>query len=292
MYSTLPFNFLGIDTHNSFEESKVVVLPVPYDSTASYRSGSRDAPLAIINASRQVELYDEELETEIYDKIGIHTFNEIIPNMEGPKYQAEVVRRLFLDMLGAEKFPVMVGGEHSLTVGAVRAIRDYYPEISVLHLDAHTDLREEYENTQYSHACVMRRIYDEGIKFAQVGIRNSGKEEAEFIKTNNIFSVMARQYRYGYYGVEDIVEALTDTVYVTIDMDVFDPSEVPAVGTPEPGGLTWYEILDILREVTFHKKVIGFDLVELCPIPGDPTSDFLAAKLIYKLIGYCFRSEL
>ncbi len=291
MYSTLPFNFLGIDTHNSFEESKVVILPVPYDSTASFRAGTREAPLAIINASRQVELYDEELETEIYDKVGIHTFNEVMPNMEGPKYESEMIRRVFLDVLEAEKFPVMIGGEHSLTIGAARAIKDFYPEISVLQLDAHTDLREEYENTQYSHACVMRRIYDEGIKIAQVGIRNSSKEEAKFIKANNIFSVTARQYRYGYYGVEEIVDALTDTVYVTIDMDVFDPSEVPAVGTPEPGGLSWYEILDILREVTFHKRIIGFDLVELCPIPGNPASDFLAAKLIYKLIGYCFRGE-
>ncbi len=291
MYSTLPFNFLGIDTHNSFEESKVVVLPVPYDSTASFRAGTREAPLAIINASRQVELYDEELETEIYDKVGIHTFNEVMPNMEGPKYESEMIRRVFLDVLEAEKFPVMIGGEHSLTIGAVRAIKDFYPEISVLQLDAHTDLREEYEATQYSHACVMRRIFDEGIKFAQIGVRNISKEEAKFIRANNIFSVTARQYHYGYYSVEDIVEALTDTVYVTIDMDVFDPSEVPAVGTPEPGGLTWYEILDILREVTFHKKVIGFDAVELCPIPGNPASDFLAAKLIYKLIGYCFRGE-
>jgi agmatinase len=138
----------------------------------------------------------------------------------------------------------------------------------------------------------MKRIYDENIKIAQIGIRNSSKEEAKFIKSNNIFSVGARQYRYGYYGVEDIVEALSDTVYITIDLDVFDPSEVPAVGTPEPGGLTWYEVLDILQEVTFHKKVVGFDVVELCPIPGNPASDFLAAKLIYKLIGYCFRGEL
>ncbi|MCL6471621.1 MAG: agmatinase [Firmicutes bacterium] len=292
MYSSLPFNFLGISEHNAFEESKVVVLPFPYDSTTSFKAGTREGPLAIINASRQVELYDEELDIEIYDKVGIHTFNEIMPNMEGPRYQVDTVRRVFLDVLEAEKFPVMIGGEHSLTLGAVQAFKDFYADISVLQFDAHTDLRDEYENTQYSHACVMKRIYDEGVSFAQVGIRNSSKEESRFIKTNNIFSVTARQYRYGYYGVEDIVDALTDTVYITIDMDVFDPSEVPAVGTPEPGGLTWYEILDVLREVTFHKKVVGFDVVELAPIPGNPASDFLAAKLIYKLIGYCFRGQL
>ncbi len=289
MYTSVPFNFLGIDEHNSFEESKVVVVPVPYDSTTSFRAGTREAPVAVINASRQVEFYDEELETEVYDKVGIHTLNEIMPNMEGPRHQIEVVRRVILEMMEAAKFPVIIGGEHSLTLGAVQAVKDYFPKVSVLQLDAHTDLREEYEDTQYSHACVMRRIFDEGVKVAQVGIRNSSKEEARFIKVNNIFSVSARQYRYGYYGVEEIVDALSDEVYITIDMDVFDPSEVPAVGTPEPGGLGWYEILDILREVTFHKKVVGFDVVELCPIPGNPASDFLTAKLIYKLIGYCFR---
>jgi len=292
MHISLPFNFLGIDEHSSFEESKVVILPFPYDSTTSYRAGTREAPFAIINASRQVEYYDEELETEIYDKVGIHTFSEIMPNMEGPKYQVDMVRRIFLEVLEAGKFPVMIGGEHSLSFGAVQAIKDFYPDVSVLQLDAHTDLREEYENTPYSHACVMKRIYDEGVKIAQVGIRNSSKEEAKFIKVNDIFSVLARQYRYGYYGVEEIVDALSDTVYITIDMDVFDPSDVPAVGTPEPGGLHWYEVLDILREVTLHKKVIGFDVVELAPIPGNPASDFLAAKLIYKLIGYCFRGQL
>ena len=292
MYTSLPFNFLGIEEYSSFEESKVVVLPVPYDSTTSFRAGTREAPVAVINASRQVELYDEELETEIYDKVGIHTFNEIMPNMEGPRDQVEVVRRVFLKVMEAGKFPVMIGGEHSLTTGAIRAIKDFHPDVSVLQLDAHTDLREEYEGTQYSHACVMRRIYDEGVKIAQVGIRNSSKEEAKFIKVNDVFSVTAKQYRYGYYGIEEIVDALGDTVYITIDMDVFDPSEVPAVGTPEPGGLHWYEILDILREVTFHKRVIGFDVVELAPIPGNPASDFLTAKLIYKLIGYSFRREL
>jgi len=290
MFTTAPFNFLGLSEYNSFEDSKVVVLPVPYDATTSYRGGSREAPLAVINASRQVELYDEELETEIYKKIGIHTFEEIMPNMAGPKYQVEVVRRAYLQLMESEKFPVMIGGEHSLTIGAVQAIKDYYPDISVLHLDAHTDFREEYEGTPYSHACVMKRIFDEGVIIAQVGIRNSSLEEAQFIKNNNIFSVTARQYRYGYYGIEDIVDALSDNVYITIDMDVFDPSEVPAVGTPEPGGLTWYEILGILDEVTFHKKVIGFDTVELAPIPGNPASDFLTAKLIYKLIGYSFRN--
>ncbi|MBE0447176.1 MAG: agmatinase [Actinobacteria bacterium] len=292
MYTSLPFNFLGIDKHNSFEESKVVILPFPYDSTTSFRSGAREAPVAVINASHQVELYDEELETEIYEKVGIHTFNEIIPNMDGPKRQAEMVRRVFLEVIEAGKFPVMLGGEHSLTLGAIQAIKDFYPNVSVLQLDAHTDLREEYEGTQYSHACVMRRICDEGVKIAQVGIRSTSKEEAKFIKANDIFSVTARRYHYGYYGFEDIVDALSDTAYITIDMDVFDPSEVPAVGTPEPGGLRWYEVLDILREVTFHKKVIGFDVVELTPIPGNVASNFLAAKLIYKLIGYCFRGEL
>lgn len=292
MYTTLPFNFLGIDKHNSFEESKVVILPVPYDATTSYKTGTREAPIAIINASRQVELYDEELELEIYEKVGIHTFSELIPNMKGPKYQVEAVRRLFLDVMEAGKFPVMIGGEHTLTLGAAQAIKDFYPDLSVLHLDAHTDLREEYEDTPYSHACVMRRIHDEEVKFAQVGVRNSSKDEATFIKSNHVVSVTARQYRYGYYSASDIVDALSDNVYITIDMDVFDPSEVPAVGTPEPGGLHWYEILDILNEVTSRRKVVGFDVVELAPIPGSPASEFLAAKLIYKLIGYCFRGLL
>lgn len=289
MFTTLPFNFLGIDEHSSYEESEVIILPVPYDATTSYKTGTREAPLAVINASRQVELYDEELEVEIYEKVGIHTFDELMPNMKGPKHQIEAVKELFLTVMEAGKFPVMIGGEHSLTLGAVWAIKDFYPDLSVLHLDAHTDLRDEYEDSPYSHACVMRRIYDEEIKFAQVGIRNSSKDEASFIKSNHLVSVTARQYRYGYYGASDIVDALSDNVYITIDMDVFDPSELPAVGTPEPGGLHWYEILDILSEAASRKNVVGFDVVELAPIPGNPSSEFLAAKLIYKLIGYSFR---
>ncbi|MDI6716871.1 MAG: agmatinase [Actinomycetota bacterium] len=292
MYTSLPFNFLGIDEHSSFEESKVVVLPFPYDSTTSYRAGAREAPIAIINASRQVELYDEELEIEIYEKVGIHTFKEIMPDMRGPEHQVELVRKVFVEVMGAGKFPVMIGGEHSLTIGAVRAVKNFYPDVSVLQLDAHTDLRKEYESTPYSHASVMRRIFESDVKIAQVGVRNSSKEEDEFIKSNHIFSATARQYIYGYYSVEDIADALSDNVYITIDMDVFDPSEVPAVGTPEPGGLGWYHILDILQEVTSRRNVVGFDVVELAPIPGSPASDFLAAKLIYKLIGYCFRKNL
>ncbi|HEY3374333.1 MAG TPA: agmatinase [Candidatus Aquicultor sp.] len=292
MYASLPFNFLGIDENSSFDEADVVIVPVPYDATTTYKAGTREGPLAIINASRQVELYDMEFETEIYKKVGIHTMNELLPNMAGPKEQIKDVKQAVLNVVEGNKFPVMIGGEHSITLGAVQALRERYPDITVLQLDAHTDLRDTYEETKYSHACVMRRIYDEGISFAQLGVRNSSAEEAAFIKEKNIFSVSAPQYKFGYYGVEDIVDALGDTVYITIDMDVFDPSEVPAVGTPEPGGITWYELLRIIDEITFHKKVVGFDVVELAPISGNPASDFFAAKLIYKLIGYCFRDKI
>lgn len=292
MYTSLPFNFLGIDENSSFDEARVVILPFPYDSTTSYRAGTREGPLAIINASRQVELYDMEFETEIYRHVGIHTFNEILPNMAGPKEQVEIVKDVVDSVIKENKFPVLLGGEHSLSLGAVQAIKNKFRSVSVLQFDAHTDLREEYEGSRYSHACVMKRILDEDVNIVQVGVRNSSVEEAKLIKERDIYSVSARQYIYGYYGIEDIVDALSDTVYITIDMDVFDPSQVPAVGTPEPGGLGWYQILDIIDEVTHHKKVVGFDVVELAPIPGNPASDFFTAKLIYKLIGYCFRNEL
>lgn len=278
LQSLPPFNFCGLE-ETSFEKAKVVVLPVPYDSTASYKAGSRDGPHAIIQASRNMELYDEELDCEPA-RAGIFTLEELEPARGNVEETLRRVKNAIESIISARKFPLMIGGEHSITLGAVRAFQKY-KKISVLHMDAHADMREEYEGSKFSHACVMRRTR-EICKVVSVGVRSLSEEEATYIKNNKL----------GVYGVEfktrEILEELSDDVYVSIDMDVFDPSEMSAVGTPEPGGIHWKEVIGLIRTVSKNKNVVGCDVVELCPLAGNTSPDFLTAKLAYKVIGYKF----
>ena len=264
-----------------FETSKVVILPVPYDSTADWRSGSRDGPMAIIDASEYLELYDPELDRETY-LCGIHTLPELKPAMKGPKETVERVYNVAGDLVRKKKFVVMLGGEHSLTVGMVRAFKEGFPRLSVLQLDAHADLRDEYQGTQYSHACVMRRVL-EYCPIVQVGIRSLSQEEHRFLDQNKMRPFFAPLDQT---SPQEILSPLSDEVYITIDLDVLDPSIMSAVSTPQPGGIGWYEILSLLRQVAEQKTIVGFDLVELCPKEGPVSCAFLAAKLAYKLIGY------
>jgi agmatinase len=285
LHSRPPYNFPGIEL-SSFDRAKVVVFPVPYDSTTCYRSGTRNGPHAIIAASRQMELYDEELGYEPAH-VGIHTLDELEPSMNSPEETVGRVEEVVAEIIENKKFPLMLGGEHSISLGAVRALIKKYSNISVLQLDAHSDLRDEFEGTKFGHTSVMRRI-SELCDTVQVGVRSMSKEEAEFAKKKKL----------KLFHVKDslkpkfIVSSLKKDVYVTIDLDVFDPSEVPAVGTPEPGGLHWYDVLAILKEVASQRNIVGFDVVELCPIEGDVSSDFLAARLAYKFLGYVFKSHL
>ena len=267
--------------YTEFETSKVVILPIPYDSTTTWRSGSRDGPLAIIDASQHLELYDHELDQESH-LVGIHTLHELQPSMKGPEETVMRVHEVASDLIRKDKFVMMLGGEHSLTVGMVKAFREKFDNLSVLQLDAHADLRDAYEDSKYSHACVMRRVL-EYCPIVQVGIRSLCEEEHRFLAQNQMQPFFAEGLPL---DVDGIVSALSTDVYVTIDLDVLDPSIMSAVGTPQPGGISWYEILKILRRVAETRRIVGCDLVELCPAEGPPSCAFLAAKLAYKLIGY------
>ncbi|MFA5255156.1 MAG: agmatinase [Candidatus Omnitrophota bacterium] len=280
------------EEYSSLKKSKVVVIQVPYDKTATYLKGAVNGPEAIIDASKKMELFDEELNQETY-KIGIHTMDPLPVQDLPPEAMIDKVYSSTIELLKAGKFPVLLGGEHSLTIGSIRAFKETYPDISVLHLDAHYDMRDEYFGSKFNHGCVARRI-SEICPIIQAGTRSLSKEEKDFlatqangrIKTVNVYDILEMPL-----WKDFISRSLSEHVYVSIDLDVFDPSLMPAVGTPEPGGIGWYETLDLLREVSKDKKIVGFDVVELCPIKGQVSSDFLAAKLIYRLLGYIFPTK-
>lgn len=284
-YIRCPYTFMGVQ--NEFKESDVVVLPVPYDGTVSYRGGTRDGPHAIITASRQVEFFDIESGCEITEKVKIHTTDELEPDMNSPFGTIKRVEEAVDEIIENKKFPIIFGGEHSIALGEVFALKKVYPNLSVLQIDAHTDLRNEYEGSKYNHACVMRRIREDASveRVVQVGIRCMDKDAYEYIKNKKI----EKDIYFGRkFDVGKIVEQLSENVFITIDLDCFDPSIMPAVGTPEPDGLLWKETLELLRAVAEKKRIVGFDVVELCPIPNNVASDFIAAKLAYKLIEYSF----
>lgn len=264
-------------------------MPVPYDSTTDWHSGARYGPSAILEASQNMELYDLEIDREVH-KIGIHTLNFIQPAMEGPSHMVNTIKEATLEMLNENKFVVMLGGEHSITLGQVQALLTLYPTLSVLQLDAHTDLRDSYLGTKYSHACIMRRLW-EICPITQVGIRSLSQEEKDFISRQKLNPFYMHKLRPIGKSIKSILSSLGDIVYITIDLDVFDTSQMSAVGTPEPGGLYWDEALPLLKAVMETKKVVGFDLVELCPAEGPASCAFLAARLAYKLIGYRFLDQ-
>jgi len=282
-------NFLGLEgERDSFEKSRAVILPVPYDATATYRSGSREGPRAIVEASRNLELYDDELALDT-SRIGIHTAPGLEVSASGPGEMVSRVMERVSGLLRDGKFVVTLGGDHILSAGSVFAHAERFPGLSVLQLDAHADLRDSYEGTPYSHACTMRRI-SEKVPYVGVGIRSLSAEEAEYASRKRI------QLHYARHGLDErvmerIVGGLAERVYVTIDMDVFDPSQVPAVGTPEPGGMDWYSVNGLLSFVAARRDIVGFDVMELCPIPGMVASDFLAAKLIYRFLGHVHRGD-
>jgi agmatinase len=285
-----PDNFGGISEEESqYEKARAVVFPVPLERTTTYEHGTRNGPSAILTASQNMELYDEELGRESYKDIGIATI-PAIETMHGTL--EEVLAELSAaesKLLEDGKFPVVLGGEHSMTPPLVSASAKKYKDLCVLQIDAHADLREQYQGNPASHASAMRRVV-EICPAVQVGIRSLSVEEAQAIP----------KLRTKVYWAKDIANAplsdwlpkviadLSEHVYLTIDLDGFDPSIVPATGTPEPGGLNWHQVTSLIREVAKQKKIVAMDVVELLPQPGDHASDFLAAKLIYKCLGYVF----
>jgi agmatinase len=287
---SLPTNFgLLPDAQSDYRTARVVVLPVPFERTVSYGHGTAAGPAAILRASQSMELYDDELGGETAE-IGIATQPPFLPEAFDmgtamAELEAECARHM-----EAGKFLLTLGGEHSLTLAPVRAARRVLGEIGVVQFDAHADLREEYEGTPYSHASVMRRIFDEGIRSLPVGIRSLSKPEAEFAMEAGIPIVWAQELDGLEARLDQLLAMLPASVYLTFDVDYFDPSLVPATGTPEPGGGTWYPTLRWLARIFEAKRVVAMDLVELAPIGGQPASDFLAAKLAYKCLGYWARS--
>jgi agmatinase len=278
-------NFGGIDpAYPTFEEAAFVVIPIPYDLTSTYQSGSRRGPHAILEASGHMELYDEELCKETY-LTGIYTLSPLESDARGPGEMVHVIRHATADVLAHNKIPVILGGEHSISFGVVQAMREKFPGISVLQLDAHADLRNYYQCSPYSHASVGRRIA-ELCPLVQAGIRSMSAEEAAFMKESAIRTFSADFILEEQLWWEKIAENLSGDVYITIDIDVLDPSIMPATGTPEPGGIYWKDILRLVKAVSSRCRVRGFDVVELSPIPGMVAPDFLAAKLVYRIIGY------
>jgi agmatinase len=278
-------NFLGLPPEFSrLEKSEFVILPVPYEETTTYQTGTKNAPPAILAASQEVETFDEELEFEAY-QAGICTLDQMEVTASGPEKMIKRVNRAIGELINKEKRVVMLGGEHTISIGAVEAFKEMFPRLSVLQMDAHADLRDSYQDNRYSHACVMRRIA-ELTDYVGLGIRNLSREEYEFIQHNQDKVFLAKEMRADNRWKEKVLEKLGPDVYLTLDLDVLDPSIMPAVGTPEPGGLLWYETLEFLKKLVGQKNIVGFDVVELCPIPGFVAPDFLAARLIYKIITH------
>ncbi len=292
---TEPLPFLGTEVAADYSTAKVVILPIPYEATTTYRRGCEHGPDAILDASQQVEFYDEELDWEVCYDIGIHTLDPIADTRTPPKVAAEemlrVTQEAIYQLVQDNKFVVALGGEHSITAGVVNGYRQAYPNESftVVQIDAHGDLRHEYEGSIHNHACVMRRVVDMGLPTLQIGIRAICKEEADLIKEKQLAVFRAREIAAQPDWIERAIAAIpTDKVFLTIDLDGIDPTLIPGVGTPEPGGLNWYSLTTFLRRVFETHTVIGADVMELAPVSESVVSEFTAAKLVYKLIGYRF----
>jgi agmatinase len=281
-------NFADIpDEYASYEKAQIVVLPVPYDETSTWIKGADKGPDAIIAASCNMELYDIETDSQVFER-GIFLARHI-RHKDDPKRMVNAVYDKVKHYIDEEKFLVLLGGEHSVTIGSVIAFAERFNELCVLQLDAHTDLRHEYLNSIYNHACVMARVR-ELCPVIQVGIRSMDITETPLLVKENLF--LAESIVNSTDWMEMVVSRLSKNVYITIDLDVFDPSIMPSTGTPEPGGLLWYQVIDLLRLVATKRHIVGFDVVELCPNEINKAPDFLAAKLIYKLLSYkyCLKS--
>ncbi len=278
-------SFLGL-TENNYKDAEIVIVPVPYEKTVTYGKGASKGPKAIIEASKNLELFDEELNINTSEKIKIFTLNELNVKNDKPEAMLNKVRESVKRIVDDKKIPVVLGGEHSISSAPVEILKNKYPGLSVLQLDAHADLRKEHNGEIYSHACVMHRILDLKVPFVQVGIRSVCGEDAAIIKKNNIPVFWAKNIYNNSSWFKEAISNLSDNVYITIDLDVFDTAIMPSTGTPEPGGLAWYQLVNFLKEAAEQKNIVGFDVVELAPNKGNIAPDFTAAKLVYKLIGY------
>lgn len=284
--------FLGSEVSATYDAAQVVILPIPYEATTTYRQGCQDGPAAILSASHQVEYYDDELEREVWP-VGIYTHTAIADTRKQaiqPEAMLQVTQEAVYKLIQDNKFVIALGGEHSITAGVVAAYcqaADASEPFTVVQIDAHGDLRHKYEGSIYNHACVMRRIVDMGLPTVQIGVRSICLEEATLIKQRQLTVIRAQEIANQPDWVERaLISIPTQRVFLTIDLDGIDPTLMPGVGTPEPGGLSWFTLLKFLRRLFEAYRVIGCDVMELAPISDSVVSEFTAAKLVYKLIGY------
>lgn len=284
--------FIGSEAQTTYEEAKVVILPIPFERTTTYRKGCQYGAAAIIEASNQLEAYDIELKQETCHSVGIHTVNAIASTIENPQLSPEemisITTSRVSELIADSKFTIALGGEHSITAGVVKAYRQNLSEsFTVVQIDAHGDMRHSYEGSIYNHACVMRRVLDLGLPTLPVGIRSICLEEAELIEQKQIPVIWAKDiYQNSDWIEKAIAQIATEKVFITIDLDGLNPDTMPGVGTPEPGGLNWYETIKFLKALFSQRQVIGCDVMELAPTQDSVVSEFIAAKLVYKLAGY------
>ena len=276
-------NFGGNEVVYSYSESGIIIVPVPYDETSTWMKGADKGPDAILDASVNLEFYDVETSSEAHLK-GINTIAPILEKETPEKLVKDVYDRIF-SILSDKKFPVIIGGNHTVSIGAIKAFSEYFENLTILQLDAHADLRQVYEGSVFNHACAMARAR-EFAPVVQVGIRSMSAEELPFVERDRIFFSHELYYDKSMY--HRALDKLTGNVYITIDLDVFDPSIMPSTGTPEPGGPPYFELLHFMRDVIKSRNVVGFDVVELCPSETNKSPDFIAAKIIYQLLSYKF----
>jgi agmatinase len=279
----MPMNFGGNEVVYDYSASRIIIVPVPYDETSTWMKGADKGPDAIMEASVNLEFYDVETDSEAHLS-GIHTI-EPVTEKRSPETLVDAVYSKIKFLLNDGKFPVVVGGNHSVGIGSAKAFSEHFENLSILQLDAHSDLRQVYEGSSYNHACAMARMR-EFAPVIQVGIRSMSQEESSYADWERIFT--AHELYLDKTKYQEALEKLSENVYLTIDLDVFDPSLIPSTGTPEPGGPEYFEIMNFLKEVIRKKNVVGFDVVELCPSPVNKVPDFIAAKIIYQLLSYKF----
>ena len=280
--------YAGIpEEYGSVEKSKVVLIPVAYDGTSTWGKGADKGPEAFLEASENMELYDIETDSEVYQE-GIY-LSQTLDGFEWPDSMVVNVHRVVKEYINRRKMVTLIGGEHSISIGAIRAFNESYRNLTVLQIDAHADLREEYNGSRCNHACAMYEA-SQATNLIQVGIRSMDSSELSMMNRQNVF--FAHEMVTDDFWMDNVLDLMTEHVYITFDLDALDPSILPSTGTPEPGGLFWYETLEFLKRIFKECNVVGFDLVELCPNEKDKSSDFLAAKLYYKMLSYKFKQNL
>ncbi len=281
-------NYAGIpDKYGKLENANIVLIPVPYDGTSTWQKGADKGPKAFLEASENMELYDIETNSEVY-KEGIYLADAITEN-RSPGAMVEEVHSITKKYINKNKFVTLFGGEHSISIGTIRAFNECFNNLTVLHIDAHADLRKEYEGSNCNHACALYEA-NQTTNLVQVGIRSMDVSERSSMNLDKVF--FAHDMAINEYWMDDVLDQLTGNVFITFDLDALDPSLLPSTGTPEPGGLLYYETLEFLRKVFAERNVVGFDIVELCPNSNEKSSDFLAAKLYYKMLSYKFSSKM